>query len=135
VKRRFASPSAATDGRGGPILVPDGVREHFAAGIGRRRGARSPVDRALASYRAAHPELATEIDQMQRRDLPAGWIATFPCSGRRQGVAGREASGKVLNVPRAEHPVLLGGSATSAVKNQTTLTYEGRGSFRPGAGA
>src|SRR3984957_15851402 len=56
------------------FLVPDGVRAHFDAGIGRRGAeARDRWEKLLASYRARFPELATEIDQMQRRELPAGW--------------------------------------------------------------
>ena len=49
VRRRSASPSAATGGRRRPtFLVPDGVREHFAAGIGARgAAARRRVDGAL----------------------------------------------------------------------------------------
>ncbi|HEV3117679.1 MAG TPA: hypothetical protein VGY58_11530, partial [Gemmataceae bacterium] len=53
----------------------------------------------FATYRAQYPELATEIDQMQRRDLPAGWdrnLPVFPTDAK--GVAGRDASGKCLNV-------------------------------------
>src|ERR1700759_1754620 len=54
------------------FLVPDGVREHFAAGVGERGAeARRRWMELLAAYRAKHPELATEIDQMQRRELPA----------------------------------------------------------------
>src|SRR5205807_10025850 len=88
----------------------------------------------FASYRAAHPELATEIDQMQRRDLPAGWdrnLPVFPADPK--GIAGREASGKVLNVLAQNIPWLLGGSADLGPSNKTTLTYEGAGSFQAGS--
>jgi transketolase len=55
------------------FLVPDGVREHFDAGIGARgAAARSQWTALLASYRAAHPDLANEMDQIQRRGLPVG---------------------------------------------------------------
>jgi len=56
--------------------VPDGVYDHFAAGIG-RRGAnlRRYWTETFAVYRGKHPELATEIEQMQRRELASG-IAT-----------------------------------------------------------
>jgi transketolase len=117
------------------FLVPDGVREHFAAGIGARgAAARSRWTALFESYRAAHPELATEIDQMQRRDLPAGWdrnLPVFPADAK--GIAGREASGKVLNVLAQNIPWLLGGSADLGPSNKTTLTYEGAGSFQAGS--
>src|SRR5262249_39390462 len=113
------------------FLVPAGVREHFAAGIGARgAAARSQWTALFASYRAAHPELANEIEQMQRRDLPAGWdrnLPVFPADPK--GIAGREASSKVLNVLAQNIPWFLGGSADLAPSNKTALTYEGAGAF------
>jgi transketolase len=128
-KRSYGWPEEAQ------FLVPDGVREHFAAGIGARgAAARSQWTTLFVSYRAAHPELATEIDQMQRRDLPAGWdrnLPVFPADAK--GIAGREASGKVLNVLAQNIPWLLGGSADLGPSNKTTLTYQGAGSFQAGS--
>src|SRR5580658_9434992 len=49
------------------FLVPDGVYEHFNAGIGKRGAeARKSWETLFASYRQRFPELATEIEQMQR---------------------------------------------------------------------
>jgi transketolase len=119
---------------GAQFLVPDGVREHFAAGVGARgAAARRRWTELFASYRAAYPELASEIDQMQRRDLPAGWdrnLPVFPADAK--GIAGRDASGKVLNVLAQSIPWFLGGSADLGPSNKTTLTYEGAGSFQAG---
>jgi transketolase len=71
---------------------------------------------------------------MQRRELPRGWDAglpTFPADPK--GVAGREASGKVLNMLARNVPWLLGGSADLASSTKTALTFEGAGDFEPGA--
>src|SRR5213596_2392152 len=71
---------------------------------------------------------------MQRRDLPAGWdpsLPVFPADAK--GIAGRDASGKVLNVLAQNIPWLLGGSADLGPSNKTTLTYEGAGSFQAGS--
>jgi transketolase len=112
--------------------VPDGVREQFAAGIGRRGAeARRQWTELLANYRGKYPELAGEIDQMQRRELPAAWdrnLPVFPADAR--GIAGREASGKVLNVLAQNIPWFLGGSADLGPSNKTTLKYEGAGDFQ-----
>jgi transketolase len=120
---------------GAQFLVPDGVREHFAAGVGARgAAARSGWAALFASYRAKYPELANEIDQMQRRDLPAGWdrnLPVFPADAK--GIAGRDASSKVLNVLAQSIPWFLGGSADLGPSNKTTLTYEGAGSFQAGS--
>jgi transketolase len=117
------------------FLVPDGVVEHFAQGI----GARGAKDRAgwselMARYRTAHPALAAEIDAMQKRELPAGWdrnLPTFPADAK--GVAGRDASSKVLNALAQAVPWFLGGSADLGPSNKTTLTFEGAGDFEPGS--
>jgi len=84
---------------------------HFAPGIGRRgANVRRDWTQLFAAYRGKHPEVATEIDEMQRRELPAGWehnLPSFPADPK--GLAGREASGKVLNVLAQNIPWLLGG--------------------------
>ena len=114
------------------FLVPDGVYAHFAAGIGARGNqARNQWMELLAAYRVKFPELATEIDLMQRRELPAGWdrnLPVFPADPK--GIAGREASGKVLNVLAQNIPWLLGGSADLGPSNKTTLNFEGAGQFQ-----
>jgi transketolase len=114
------------------FLVPDGVYEHFTAGIGARgAAARKAWETLFAAYRAEHGELATEIEQMQRRELPAKWdrdLPVFPADAK--GLAGREASGKVLNVLAQNIPWLLGGSADLGPSNKTTLTYKDAGAFQ-----
>jgi len=112
--------------------VPDGVREHFAAGVGRRgAAARRAWTTRFAAYRAQFPDLAAEIDQMQRRGLPDGWDANLPVfPADAKGLAGREASGKVLNVLAQNVPWLLGGSADLGPSNKTTLTFAGAGDMQ-----
>src|SRR5262249_9761901 len=82
------------------FLVPDGVYQHFSEGIGARgTRARREWTQLFADYRAKYPDLANEIDRMERRDLPSGWelnLPVFPADAK--GLAGREASGQVLNV-------------------------------------
>jgi transketolase len=128
VKRAYGWPEDAK------FLVPDGVRECFAAGIG-KRGAEARVawTRSFAEYRKNFPETAVEIDQIEKRELPAEWdrnLPTFPADA--QGLAGRDASGKVLNVLAQNIPWLLGGSADLAPSNKTALTFEGARDFQAG---
>jgi transketolase len=116
------------------FLVPDGVREHFAAGVGARGAeARRKWTDLFAGYRAKYPALATEVEQMQRRELPAGWdknLPAFPADAK--GIAGRDASSQVLNVLAQNVPWFLGGSADLGPSNKTTLKYEGAGDLEPG---
>ena len=114
------------------FLVPDGVYDHFTAGVG-ARGDRARLEwtELIAQYRVKFPELATEIELMQRRELPAGWdrdLPVFPADPK--GIAGREASGKVLNTLAQNIPWFLGGSADLGPSNKTTLKYEGAGSVQ-----
>jgi transketolase len=115
------------------FLVPGGVAEHFDAGIGARGAeARRRWEALFADYREKYPELASEIDQMQRRELPAGWdcdLPSFPADAK--GIAGRDASGKVLNVLAQNIPWFLGGSADLGPSNKTTLNFAGAGDFEP----
>jgi transketolase len=113
------------------FLVPDGVPEQFDAGIGARGAtARRRWEALFAQYRKQFPELATEIEQMQRRELPAGWdrnLPTFPPDPK--GIAGRDASGQVLNVLARNIPWFLGGSADLGTSNKTTLKFSNAGDF------
>ena len=116
------------------FLVPEGVREHFQDGIGKRgREERAQWAKMFAEYSKKYPELAEQLHEMQRRELPKGWdknLPTFPADAK--GIATRESSGKVLNVLAQNIPWLIGGSADLATSNKTTLKFEGAGDFQPG---
>jgi transketolase len=116
------------------FLVPDGVRERFAAGIGARGGELHARWEALfRDYRRAHPELADHLERMQRRDLPADWdrdLPRFPPDAK--GMATRESSGQVLNTLARNVPWLLGGSADLAPSTKTRLTFDGAGDLEAG---
>jgi transketolase len=129
VKRAYGWPEDAQ------FLVPDGVYEHFADGIGARgSAARSRWTELMSKYRAKYPELANEIEQMQRRDLPEGWDADLPVfPADAKGIAGRDASSKTLNALAQRIPWFLGGSADLGPSNKTLLTYEGAGHFQAGS--
>jgi transketolase len=129
VKRAYHWPEDAK------FLVPDGVMEHFADGIGQRGGeARRDWEALFAKYHERFRDLATEIDQMQKRELPAGWdrnLPSFPPDPK--GIAGRDASSQVLNVLAQNIPWFLGGSADLASSNKTALKFDGAGEFEPGS--
>jgi transketolase len=115
------------------FLVPDGVYQQFQAGIG-ERGAKARQEwlKLFDGYKVSFPALAAEIDQMQRRELPPGWdrnLPTFPADLK--GMAGRDASGKVLNVLAANIPWLIGGAADTGPSTRTLLKYDGAGDLQP----
>jgi transketolase len=115
------------------FLVPDGVREHVAEGVGRRGSQLHAAWRAaFEAYRREHPERADELERMQHRRLPVGWdrdLPTWPPDAR--GMAGRDASATVLNAIARHVPWLIGGAADLATSTKTRLTFEGAGDFEP----
>ena len=122
-KRNYGWPEDAQ------FLVPDGVYQHFAAGIGARgAGLRRDWEAMFARYKAEYPALALQCEQIQRRDLPEGWdkdIPVFPADPK--GIASRDSSGQVLNKIAPNLPWLLGGAADLAPSTKTRLTFEGAG--------
>ena len=115
------------------FVVPDGVREHFAANFG-ARGAKlhAAWNDTFARYRSEYPELASQIDCISKRTLPAGWESALPFfSANASGMSTRDASGKVLNALAERIPWLIGGAADLAPSTKTRLTFEGAGDFEP----
>jgi transketolase len=115
------------------FYVPDGVYDWFADGIGKRgNDARAAWETLFKDYRAAYPELADQVDQMQHRTLPEGFQAalpTFPPDPK--GIATRDSSGQVLNAVARVVPWLVGGSADLTPSTKTHLTFDGAGDFQP----
>ena len=114
--------------------VPSGVRERFGEQVGARgRKLRDEWTDMLARYREQHPDLARELDQMDRHELPDGWdqdIPSFPADEK--GIASRNSSQTVLNAIAPHVPWLFGGAADLAPSTKSNLTFQGAGSFQAG---
>ncbi|HTG59887.1 MAG TPA: transketolase [Terriglobia bacterium] len=124
-KRHYGWPEDAK------FLVPDGVREHFQAGMGARGQAlRDAWMAKFEMYREQYPKLADQGYRMLRRELPEGWdkgLPTFAADSK--GIATRDASGQMLNALAKNVPWLLGGSADLGPSCKTRLTFESAGDF------
>ena len=111
------------------FLVPDGVRERLLDGFGRRgREQHQAWDARYEGYQKQYGQLAEHLQLMQRRQLPDGWdrdLPTFPADPK--GMAGRDASAKVLNAIARNVPWLIGGAGDLAPSTKTRLTFEGAG--------
>jgi transketolase len=114
------------------FLVPEAVQEHFQQGIGKRgRELRTAWESKFKEYRRQFPQLADEIEKMQRRALPDGWdknLPVFPPDPK--GLGGRESSGQVLNAVAKNVPWLIGGSADLTPSTKTRLNFDGAGDFQ-----
>jgi transketolase len=117
------------------FLVPDGVLENFQHGIGKRgRELHSQWNRLFMDYGKKFPDLAEQLNRMERRQLPDHWdkdLPTFPADAK--GMATRESSGKVLNAIAENIPWLIGGSADLDSSTKTKLKFDGAGDFQPGS--
>jgi transketolase len=128
-KRNYGWPEDAK------FLVPAGVYEHFRDGIGKRgRELRQAWFERFGEYEKKSPELAAQLRQMQRRELPKDWDKDLPAfAPDAKGLGTRESSGKVENALGKNVPWLIGGSADLAPSTKTRLTFEGAGDFEPGS--
>jgi transketolase len=124
-KRNYGWPEDAK------FLVPDGVYEHFAQGMGKRgKEGRDAWFALLERYKKEFPDLGDQVERMQRRQLPEGWdkgLPTYPAD--RKGKASRDSSGEVLNALAKNVPWLIGGAADLAPSTKTRLTFSGAGDF------
>jgi transketolase len=124
-KRNYGWPEDAQ------FLIPDGVVEHFAAGVGARgRELRKSWEQGFERYRVEHPDLADQVVRMQRRELPEDWdrdIPQFPADEK--GVATRKASGEALNAVARNVPWLVGGAADLRDSTSVGLEVDGAGVF------
>jgi transketolase len=117
------------------FLVPDGVYDHFAAGIG-ARGAKLRKEwlARFEAYKAKYPDEADQLFRMQHRQLPDGWDHAIPAfAADPKGLAGRDASATILNAVAQRIPWLIGGSADLAPSTKTRLTFDGAGDFEAGS--
>ena len=91
------------------FLVPDGVYEHFAAGIGSARRARRGATwtELFAAYRTQYPELA-DGDRSDAAARTAGRLGPQSpgLPGRPEGHRGARGLGQGAERARAEHPVV-----------------------------
>ncbi|MFG5120568.1 transketolase [Methylorubrum sp. POS3] len=115
------------------FLVPDGVYDTFADGIGKRGAALfAQWQGFFDAAKAADPEHAEELSALLEGRLPEGWDRDIPVfEADAKGLATRESSGKVLNAIAQHVPFVLGGSADLAPSNKSNLTFEGAGSLTP----
>ncbi len=117
------------------FLVPDGVRERFAEGVGKRGAELSAAwKQSFDRYAGENAELAAQLDAQQKRELPDGWDAEIPSfDADEKGIATRKASQQVENAIGARLPWLLAGSADLTDSTSVRLSFDGAEDFEPGA--
>ena len=113
------------------FLVPEGVHEHFQAGIGARgRALKADWDTLLANYAGKHPDDAKQLARLIKGELPLGWdkdLPSFPADAK--GLATRDSGAKAINAIAKAYPWMIGGSADLSPSTKTNLTFDGAGAF------
>jgi transketolase len=113
-----------------PFCIPGQVREHFRLSCERGAQAETEWNARFAAYAKSFPELAKELQQVLRGNLPKGWDADIPAFPEdAKGMATRVAGGKVMNAIAHRLPALIGGSADLDPSTHTALS--GEGDFEP----
>ena len=109
-----------------PFLVPDAVEQHCRRAVDRGRQAEAEWQEKFAAYEQQYPELARELCQLIKGELPLGWDANvpqFPADAK--GLATRVASGKIMEAISQTLPGLIGGSADLNPSTYTELNDAG----------
>lgn len=101
------------------FLVPEEVRTHMAEGGRRGAAAHNQWREKLAAYKAAHPDLGTQLETAIKGELPAGWDEGWPTFTG--SAATRSTSGKVMAALTAKVPWLLGGDADLGGSTKTIV--------------
>ncbi len=112
--------------------VPEGVQAHFNSLFGQRGSlAHSAWLERFEAYKTQYPDLADQIERMERGDLPDDWskdLPIFPADDK--GMATRDSSSRVLGEIAANMPWLLGGAADLAPSTKTDLRFKFAGEFQ-----
>ena len=113
------------------FLVPEGVYEYFADGIGKRGSELSAAWRER--FDSASGEARREVGQMLAGDLPDGWDADIPDFDPGAQIATRKAAQKTLNEIAPRVPWLMSGSADLTGSASSGLAPDVSGVFEPGS--
>ena len=115
------------------FAMPAKLLEHARQVRTRGSAQHEEWNQKLALWQKAHPEQAALLEQLRKKELPAGWDSDLPIFEVGKDVATRAASGHVINALAKKLPEFWGGSADLAESNNTTI--EGGKSFLPATSA
>ena len=105
--------------------VPPEALTHWRRAKERGAGLEAEWRKRWDAYRAAHPDLAAELERRLAGRLPEGWDADIPVFTTKDAQATRAASAKVINAIAPKLPELVGGSADLTGSNLTGIKGSG----------
>jgi len=117
------------------FYVPEEVRAHFAQVKQAGEARNAAWNALLEQYAAAYPELAKQLKQAIKGELPEGWDKDIPVfTAADKAVSTRVASGQALNALVHNLPTLIGGSADLESSTMTHLNKIGNMTYKDYSG-
>ncbi len=109
------------------FLVPEEAKTNFHQSLDKGSSVgESDWNSLFEKYRQEYPDLAGELEQMIKGELPAGWDKEFPeFPADAKGIATREASGKTMQAIGKHLAGFIGGSADLNTSTNTELKDQG----------
>ena len=107
-----------------PFHIPEEVKAHYEQYKKQGEEAEAAWNKKFEAYKAAYPELGSELENAIRGELPEGWDKDLPVYEEGSNAATRATGGEVLNAIAQKVPSLFGGSADLASSNKTMLKGE-----------
>ncbi len=101
--------------------IPNDALNHFREAIPHGQKAENSWNDLFSAYQERYPELARELAQTLKHELPEGIFANLPVFNANDMIETRAASGKVINALAPHFPNLIGGSADLAPSNNTNI--------------
>ncbi|MBX3159949.1 MAG: transketolase [Deltaproteobacteria bacterium] len=99
--------------------VPADAAAHLGEAVGRGEAAHAAWREKLAAYKAAHPDLARDLERAFANELPPGWDGALPSFTA--PVATRSASGKIMGALAQQIPWFVGGDADLGGSTKTIV--------------
>ncbi len=115
------------------FLVPDDVRNHMHKAREKGIVSETKWEKQYETYKKVYPELAKQLDESLKQELPDGWDHEIPFYQPGDGPkATREISADVINAVADHLPWLMGGSADLEPSTKTLIKssgYFGKGKY------
>jgi transketolase len=115
------------------FLVPDDVRLHMLTARVKGRDLEEIWNKKFTAYKKDHPELARQLNESLKQELPEGWDHEIPVYQPGDGPkATREISADVINAIVGHLPWMMGGSADLEPSTDTMIRssgYFGKGNY------
>lgn len=108
------------------FYVPDDVKEHMGAAIGKGAKLEEDWNNALAAYKKKYQDLGTRFEESLKQELKSGWDKDMPVYKPADGEkATRSVTTDVTNILAERLPWLIGGSGDLGESTSTTMKASG----------